>query len=139
MIKEATLDDVAELVALCGRFHAWSKFPGGSVFDPESCAASFRALVERDTATLLHGGGGFIGLSMGPLFFNHAELMAVELFFWAPEGNGDALRKAAEAWAEANGARVLMMCGHAPNAERSAKWYARKGYEPFGRQFMKVV
>ena len=138
MISEATKDDVPSLVELCARFHAWSQFPGGSVFDPESCRSSFEALIERDNGVLLHGGGGFIGLSLGPLFFNHAEPMAVELFFWAPEGNGDAIRKAAEAWAKSKGALLLMMCGHEPS-ERASKWYSRKGYEPFGRQFMKVV
>lgn len=137
MIQEATPADVPALVDLCARFHAWSQFPG-TTFDAASCERSFQRLIETETGVLLHGGGGLLGLSVGPLFFNHDERMAVELFFWAPEGNGDAFRKAAEQWAEDQGATVLMMCAHEPS-ERSSTWYLRKGYAPFGRQFMKVI
>lgn len=138
MITEATRDDVPALVELCSRFHAWSQWPA-STFDPASCAKSFSALVERENCALLHGGGGLLGLSVVPLFFNENERMAVELFFWAPKGNGDAFLKAAEAWAKQHGARFVMTGAHEPCDPRAPKWYGRKGYAPFGRQFMKVV
>lgn len=139
MIAEATHEDVLRLVSLCGHFHEWSNWPGNSVFDPYSCERSFKALVDRDNCTLLHGGGGLMGLSVVPLFFNENERMAVELFFWAPNGNGDEFLKAAEAWSKDRGAEFVMMGAHEPCDPRAPLWYKRKGYSPFGRNYMKVL
>lgn len=102
MIKQADQSDLDLVVRLGVDFHAASPHSVDPV-DPggwRDCAAR-----------LIEGGGvfvspgGMIGGVISPLYFNPAILYAYELFWWAPDRNGRALKSAFEAWAKERGAR----------------------------------
>jgi hypothetical protein len=118
-------------------FHAEDRWGGLLTFDPASFRRTCELLIERGVIFITDR--GLIGLSVGPSIYNHALTVCSELFFWAPDGRGDELRKAAEAWASGH-ADVLVMGAHEPGpVERISNWYRRKGYAPIGRQFARTV
>jgi len=137
VIRQATVADVPHIVALGRAFHAQPRWPAPLTFR----AADFADTCDRllDAGAIFLSERGLIGLVVNPSIYNHAVAVASELFFWAPDGQGDALRRAAEAWAK-DRAAVLIMGAHEPGpVERIANWYRRKGYSPIGRQFAKVI
>lgn len=138
MVRAATEQDIPRLVALVAAFHAEPRWPGPLSFKAEDFAQTCQALLASGGAVFLSD-GGLIGLTVNPSLYNHAVKVASELFFWAPDGRGDALRQAAEAWAK-DRACLLVMSAHEPGpVARIANWYRRKGYQPIGRQFAKVL
>lgn len=108
---------------------------GPTGFEAASFATSVARVVEEGAVFVTDSGA--IGLVLSRSILDHSKRLALELFFYAPDGDGDALRKSAEAWAAEN-ADVLVMSAHEP-AERASNWYRRKGYAPLGRQFTKVM
>lgn len=134
-VRQATPDDVPHLVALVARFHAEPRWPAPLSFNPEDFAAICRELLEH--GAIFCSDGGLLGLMVSPSIYNRADRVCSELFFWAPDGRGDALRRAGEGWA-ANHADLLVMGCHEPGpVERITNWYRRAGYTPIGRQFAK--
>lgn len=132
VIREATEDDLGYIVDLVERFHEQSLWKGLVPFDRESFRHTAGGLLARDDALILLSEGGIVALSKCPLYFNHGETITAELLFWAPDGQGDALRKAAEEWA----------CGlvaiHAHGADgRVGNWLMRKGYAPIEAIYLK--
>lgn len=137
MIREAATADLPRIVELGREFHREDRWSGMLAFDPASFAETCGRLLE--VGVIFLSDGGLIGLVVNPSIYNHATRVASELFFWAPDGRGDDLRRAAEAWAKQH-ADVLVMGAHEPGpVERIANWYRRKGYVPIGRQFAKVI
>lgn len=137
MIREAQASDLPRLVDLGAKFHVRPRWPEPITFDAEDFAETCRRLLE--VGVIFLSDGGLLGLIAQPSIYNHSVRVCAELFFWAPDGQGDALRKAAEAWAK-DRAVMLILSGHEPGPiERIANWYRRKGYAPIGRQFAKVI
>lgn len=131
MIREATPDDVPELVAMGGEFIA-SVYAGRLGDDAEARAALMHRLIGTDDMALFvmerdAGVTGMIGMVIYPNPIS-GERTAGEVFWWvAPDarGSGVELLARAEAWAKAHGARKIQMV--APNA-RVARLYERRGY-----------
>jgi hypothetical protein len=137
VIREATVADLGHIVSLVAAFHAEPRWPEPIQFN----ARHFRATAWRliGSGVILLSERGLLGLTVSPSLYNHHVLICSELFFWAPDGRGDELRRAGEAWAKSR-ASLLIMSAHEPGpAERIANWYRRAGYAPIGRQFAKVV
>lgn len=132
MIRRAGLGDLPELVALGSEFHQEDRWSGTLTFDPDSFALTCKALIERGAVFL--SDHGLIGLSVSPSIYDHSLNVCSELFFWAPDGRGDALEAAARHWASRH-ADVIVMGSHEPHDPRMDRWYRRKGYAPIGRQF----
>lgn len=132
MIRRALSADLAELAALGAEFHAEDRWSGVLRFDPESFALTCQALLERGAIFL--SDHGLIGLSVSPSIYDHNLKVCSELFFWAPDGRGDALEAAARHWASRH-ADVILMGAHEPHDARVDRWYRRKGYAPIGRQY----
>jgi hypothetical protein len=129
--------DLPHLVALGERFHAEPRWPSPIVFNAGDFAETCRRLLEVGVIFLSEN--GLLGLIVQPSIYNYDVSVCAELFFWAPDGRGDELRRAAEAWAKDRSA-MLVMSAHEPGpVERIANWYRRKGYVPIGRQFAKVI
>jgi hypothetical protein len=130
----ATAADVPRIVDLGARFHAYSCHRG-IPFDAEA----FRGVAER----LVEGGAVFLsddgmcGGLVSPLYFNPAFSVAVELFWYAPNG-GKGLREEFEAWAEEQGVSAIqfsaMADDHLPAVTRL---YRRAGYAPIETLFLK--
>lgn len=134
MVRIATLADVPFIVGLGADFHSGPQWGGTVTFDPESFAKTAELVIEQGVIFL--SDRGLIGLRVSPSIYNHSQEVVSELFFWAPDGRGDALRKAAEQWAKG---KTLVMGAHEPADPRIEHWYRRAGYVPIGRQFAKVV
>lgn len=98
-----------------------------------------RHLIVSPDAAVFVTAQGVLGVIAAPLWCGEA-LTVQELFFWASDGRGSALRRAAEAWAASKGAAAVLMGAHEPgDIERVGRWYARAGYEPHGRFYKKVM
>jgi hypothetical protein len=137
VIRRASADDLPRLVQLGARFHAEPRWPSPIVFSPDDFAETCKRLLEVGVIFLSEN--GLLGLIVQPSLYNYDAPVCAELFFWAPDGRGDELRRAAEAWAK-DRAVMLVMSAHEPGpVERIARWYRRKGYVPIGRQFAKVI
>jgi hypothetical protein len=134
VIREATAADIPLIVSLGADFHATPQWGGTITFDPESFAKTATRVIE--TGVIFLSGRGLIGLRASPSIYNYGQEVVSELFFWAPDGRGNALRRAAEQWAAG---RVLVLGAHEPADPRIEHWYRRAGYVPIGRQFAKVV
>ena len=136
MIREATVEDIPVLLRMGEKFAALARLTDSVGYDPASMEATFRAMIEGE-AFVIFVGGGAIGGMIAPHPFNHATLLADELFWWS-EGGGLALLRAFENWAESQGAIVRMTALEAADPERVGKIYARRGYVPLERAYVKV-
>src|SRR5512142_1355157 len=89
--KRADLTDIPAILALGAAFHAEERWSGLLTYQEASFRRSCELLIERGAIFLTER--GLIGLSLGPSIYNHALTVCSELFFWAPDGKGDLLRK----------------------------------------------
>lgn len=134
MIRRATGKDLATAVRFAKEFHAESVHSWIPVRD-EDLVPWMSSLIENGAVFLSEH--GIIGGVMAPLYFNAAFMMAVELFWWAPQ-EGRALREAYEAWAKEQGASVIQFSGQRNDrSETVEKLFRRAGYEPVETGFMK--
>lgn len=134
MIWRATQEDVATATAFAREFHAESVHSDIPVV-PDVLEAWMAGLIEQGVVFL--SPRGIIGGLVAPIYFNPSYRVAVELFWWAPEG-GKALREAFEAWAVEQGVNAIQFSGQ--RNERSAtveKLFRRAGYEPVETGFVK--
>lgn len=137
MIRQASAADLDRIVELVAEFGAKGLWPEPLVLDPGDFRQTCERMLERGVMFLSER--GVIALTVNPSLYNYRVLVAAEMFFYAPDGRGDELRKAAEAWASER-ADLLMMGGHEPGPiERISTWYRRKGYAPAARLFSKRV
>lgn len=105
------------------RFFTASGLPGD--FDP----AAFGAMLDRIDADggLFTSPRGMIGGVISPAWCAPNWLAAVELFWWAEDGQGLRLLRRFEAWARERGANEIRMTTLAsmPSAERALRGYLR--------------
>ena len=137
--RRATLGDLDFIVELVAAFHETPRWPGVD-FDADDFRFAAARIIETGAVFLTQR--GLIGLIVTPSIYNRKARVASEMFFWAPDGQGDALRRAAEAWAASPevAAHALIMNAHQPGEiDRIERWYVRKGYRPMGRQYVKVT
>lgn len=136
MIREATPDDIPALLEMGGRFAAKAKLSEHCGYDCNSMAKTFAAMIEGEHFCLFIGDRGAIGGIKAPHPFNHAKLMADELFWWSEGPDGADLLEAYEEWA--GDAMIRMTALETVNPERMSKYYQRRGYAPLERVFVKV-
>lgn len=135
MIRRAAVEDLETVVERVAAFHAYSTWADIPLDRP-----AVEALADK----LLAGGvvflseTGLIGGLMAPLWLAPTLQVGLELFWYAPDGHGQALRMAFEDWAREQGAFGLqfsaMADGHLPALSRI---YRRAGYAPVETAFMK--
>ncbi len=126
MIRQATVDDVQTAVEMGARFHAyspWRDIP----YDRTAMAGVMASLIEQGGLFLTDD--GFIGGVVSPAYFSPSCVIATELFWYAPSGDGG-LRQAFEDWARSKGAYGVQCSAlsdeHLPAVTRI---YRRAGYE----------
>lgn len=129
----ATEADVPLIVELALEAHKGSVWEDFAKADPESIAETAKALIERDDASVFVCDRGVLMLARFPLWFNHAEPVANEIFFYATKG-GDALRREGERWA---GSGLMTLCRHDRTDVRLDKLYRRAGYAPIEHTFIR--
>lgn len=134
MIREATPDDLAQVVRLGGEFHAHSPY-AAIPYDPQAFGAFAGRLI--DGGVILLSEDGMLGGLLNPLFFNPSVVMGAELFWWARK-EGRQLREAFEAWAEARGAQGVQFSGLADERQATIrKLFERAGYVAGEQSFFK--
>lgn len=136
MILKATINDLPRVVDLGNRFHSVERWSGILDYRAEDFARSCERLIEHGAIFLSED--GLIGLCVSPSIYNHSQRVCSELFFWAPDGRGEALYRAAVSWA-ADNADIIVMSGHEPFDPRLDHWYRRKGFAPIGRQYARII
>lgn len=137
MIRRATSQDV-ELVAELG--HKFIHAAGMPPATIEECRTFCAHIIPQPMAGVFVSERGVIAGVMAPLYYKPTHLQAVELFWWAEDGQGRALLDAFEAWAIEAGANDLNMStldhfSH-PGVEVLLK---KRGYEGRDKTFRKVV
>lgn len=136
VIREATLVDVPELVALGKAFIATSEYRGRLVVNPTQMAATATRLIEQPDGVVFvsEDKGGAVTGMIGFVLFIHplsGLLTAGEMFWFVLEsarGVGDGVRlfRRAKQWAIDSGADMWQMV--APN-ERVATFYEQEGMD----------
>jgi nucleotide-binding universal stress UspA family protein len=138
VIRQATADDAGTVEAICAACYPQSHWVGVADYSASRVRETVAALAESDEGAVFFSGGGAIAVIRVPLWFSEAFAVS-ELFFWALDGAGAALRAAAEQWA-ADKADIVLMGAHEPGRMAAvSEWYRRGGYVPHGRTYRKVL
>lgn len=134
-MRPATPEDIPALLEMGRAFHAESGMPFS--FDQDAVSGMLATMIEADGATVLMTDRGGIGGVLQPAYCDPKWTYAVELFWWA-RGDGLALLRAFERWAQQAGANEVRMTSLAalPRADRLIR---RVGYEPAEVSYSKAV
>lgn len=120
------------------RFHAVSGYARIAPYDRAIMARTCEGMIGQRNAFLWKGNGAMIGAIVFPLFMARAWI-AQELFWWSETpGTGRLLFQAYEDWARARSARASIMLA-VKDFERMEAVYARAGYAPAERSYLKVL
>lgn len=137
-VRRATVEDV-ELVAELGhRFINASDAPPATL---DECRTFVAGLVEHVNAGVFVSDRGVIAGVSAPLYYRPDFLQAIELFWWAEDGQGKALLDAFESWAigvaGVNEIYMSTLEGFTPAAIDVL--LLRRGYAASNKTFRKVV
>lgn len=143
MIREATLEDVPELLRMCRQFHYASPY-GQREFRDEDAAKTLEGLLTLGRAAIFVCDKGelcgMMGVAAAPTMFDHGLEIVQETFWWCEGGDADGLRRAGEQWAKDRGATLFSMaCLENDRVETMARLYRRLGYAPVERHFIKAL
>lgn len=116
-------------------FHAASGMP--FAFDRAAMAEVLARLIASDDATVLMTQRGLIGGMLNTAYCAPSWVYAVEMFWWS-QGDGLALLRAFEEWAQQAGANEIRMTSLAalPRADRILR---HVGYSPAEISYSKVL
>lgn len=136
MPREATATDLPHIVAMGRKFHAASGMP--MAFDAEAFGGFVNNMLASDTCCFFVTDGGMICGALSPAYCNPAWVMAVELMWWAEDGQGLGLLSAFEDWARDRGASEVRMTSlHA--LKPAERILSRRGYAPIELSHTKVI
>lgn len=110
--------------------------------DVELDEVALRVVIRQVTQSgcLLVADNGFIAGVLTPLFFAPHIKVATELAWWAPAGDGTALRLAFEAWAKFNGAHATQLSTlNNAYAPQLAAHLNDNGYVPVEVSYLKAI
>jgi GNAT superfamily N-acetyltransferase len=143
MIREATTEDVSDLVSLVSRFHAAGAYPPAVHLSPIQVGQTLTRLIIQDDGLVLLSTDGSVATGLLVLIrFVHplsGEVTVSEcVFFVDPAARGTGLRllRAGEAWAQAHGAAVIQLVSP-EGAERVERFYAAVHYCPVERGWLR--
>ena len=113
MVRLATEDDCEQLLRMGNEFFNVSKYSEFFEYNKKSTMETFSILIDCG-CLFTDGEHGMIGFIVFPLFFNTAQTMAQELFWWVDKEKrggtlGILLLKNAEKRAKELGASIMMM------------------------------
>lgn len=131
----ATQADIPLILDLCREAHGkamWSRF--GAEFCRRSCEESCRFLMDDEDGAVFVADRGTLWVKRFPMIFNHAQIVASDVFFYATK-NGDALRREAEKWVGDGG--LISLSRHGNTDARVNKLYARAGYDLIEQRFLR--
>jgi hypothetical protein len=140
LIRRATVDDVPALVEMGGRFIASSAYRGRIGDNADVRRGLMKRMIDGpEFALLVSVRSGTLTGMIGMMTYEHplsGDLVAGEVFWWAEDGRGLSLLRAAEAWARGKGVTAVQMI--APN-DRVGAIYEAKGYRPLERIYQREL
>lgn len=134
MIRPATPEDMPQLLKMGRKFHDAAAPP--FEMDPEALEAAFLGMMDK--GCLLVSGGGMIGGILGPAWARPDWVYAVELLWWAEDGQGLPLLRAFEDWARNAGANEVRMTS-LTHLDRAHRVLTRSGYAQSEINYGKVL
>jgi GNAT superfamily N-acetyltransferase len=137
MIRKATLADIPALLDMGARFSERANLAGHVGYDPESMGATFAALIEGGHPVFVSDTGA-IGATSTPHPFNHAHIVAQELFWWSEGRDGLALLEALEGYCAEHCHSLIMITLEAIRPEATGRLYQRRGFAPLEHSYVKV-
>lgn len=154
-VRDATLADIPEMIRLGRAMHAESPRYSALAFSSDKIEALLNSML-KCTLTTDPVGGAFVAVKaekiigillgyVGTTFFSDDKVASDYVFFIVPEQRRKgraavALVNAFEAWAAAQGAvQIAPGVSSMIDAESSARFYGRLGYEQSGYLFLKRI
>lgn len=126
--------DIPLILDLCHEAHVGSVWEDvGADYIRGDAEIACRALMGGEDSEVFVSERGTLWLKRFPLWFNRAEIITREVFFFATKGS-DALRREGERWA-GSGLRVLAR--HDKTDPRLDTYYRRAGYRPIEHDFIR--
>jgi len=150
IVRSAIAEDLPRYLPLGQAFHAASPMHGVIPFDVDGYSDFYlRAMLDPTVGVwLAEDEGAVIGIAGAlfyPMYFSPTSMVVQELWWWlTPEargkGAGQAMYKTIESWAIAKGAVALFMIAlEDERADKMASLYARKGFRPMERTYIREV
>lgn len=137
MLKKATLDDQNTVLEMAKAFVNSTPY-GVLGFEEKALEETFKNLVQG--GVVYFNEHGFVAGMMSPLYFNPQVLIATELAWYCPEGDGGELREAFELWASANGAKAVQLSMfNTPGNQKLVKHIESLGYQAIEFAFIKEL
>jgi GNAT superfamily N-acetyltransferase len=150
IVRAATAEDLPQYIALARMFHAASPMHNVIPFDDEGYSQFYLGAIDTPTVGVwlseIEGEVvGIAGALLYPMYFSPGTLVAQELWWWLTpksrgSGAGAKMFKHIESWAKDNGAAaVFMIALEDSRAKKMENLYARAGFRPMERTFIKEV
>jgi GNAT superfamily N-acetyltransferase len=149
-VRKAGIADLDGYVVLARQFHQASPMRDVCDFDAVAYAEFFRSAIRNQSMAvwLAESDGEVVGIAgalLYPLYFNPSHMVVQELWwFLTPDargsGAGSEMFKSIQSWAKEVGAASLFMIAlENENASQMERVYARSGFVPLERTFIKEV
>lgn len=137
MIREATIEDVAEALEWARRFHEYWAMREAVPFDADTMETTLTGLIEGPNGVVFLSDNGIFGGLLYPSYLNAGYIMAQELF-WFCDGSDEGLRDRFEVWANSHNANAVIMCYIADErSDAMERLYRMKGYRKLEAQVVK--
>lgn len=135
MIREATYEDIPELIRMGHIFVDDLAYPMAFSIDETSLEETLAGMIKNEDAAIFVSGQGGIGGILAPFYFNKSQYAAQELFWWVmPKARnsrtGIYLLNQFESWAKEKGA-VLCIMNYMENGKsnRLGDFFKKRGYK----------
>ena len=149
-VRRATEADLNQYLVLANRFHAASPVHNVIPFDDEGYGKFYRGALANDTLAMWVAEDadtiiGIAGAIVYPMYFSPTHKVVQELWWWLEpqargSGAGKELFTAIDQWAKEVGATALLMAALEDNrTEKMHNVYARAGFKPMERTFIREV
>lgn len=150
IVRQANENDADGYTEAASKFHAASPMHGVIDFDKEGYKQFFLQSLANDSVGVWvcevdKKIVGICGAISYPLYFNPSSLVVQELWWWLDpsargSGAGSQMFKNIEQWAKAKNADALFMIAlEDERASKMERLYARAGFKPMERTFIKEV
>jgi GNAT superfamily N-acetyltransferase len=150
IIRDATEADLPQYAVQAKAFHMASPMHQIIDFDPDGYAQFYLDALQNDKIGIwlaeidgeIVGGAGALAY---PLYFNPSAIVVQELWWWLTpksrgSGAGGKMFKQIESWAEKHKASAIFMIAlEDSRAKKMENLYARAGFTPMERTFIKEV
>lgn len=139
MIRNATYDDIPNIIAMGKTFTDMAGFSEHVGYCEETVEQTLKNLIDNDAGFLLIG-EGMIGGVIHPHPFNGNMIVGQELFWWSQGGDGFALKNEIEKQAKAKGCKFwIMLALECARPKAVGRLLERDGYRLIEHNYMKEL